>query len=169
MKIKHLAHASFRASDLEASLHFYEKCLGLERAFVITIGEFTEQMIQGMHAKPEEEAQIRAELEARKDEIGLVYLKVGPGEFIELFPGDPLMERARTGERSCGYLHLALEVEDIHGWRERLLAMGVNVTSEISIGCDNAYQFWMTDPDGNDIEMMQYLPNAYQLVGKQQV
>ena len=41
MKINHLAHASFRASDLEKSLYFYEECLGLQRAFVITMGELS--------------------------------------------------------------------------------------------------------------------------------
>lgn len=165
MKINHLAHASYRASDLEKSLYFYEECLGLQRAFVITLGEFAQQLIEGKNPDPEEEARLRAEYEARKDEIGLVYLKVAPGEFIELFPGDPLLDRVKTGERN-GYLHLCLEVDDVYAWREHLIAKGANVTTEISIGCDNAYQFWMTDPDGNEIEMMQYLPNAYQLVGK---
>ena len=54
MKINHLAHASFRASDFEKSLYFYEECLGLERAFVITMGEFGPQLIpEGI--SPEEE------------------------------------------------------------------------------------------------------------------
>ena len=71
----------------------------------------------------------------------------------------------KTGDRN-GFLHLCLEVDDVVSWREHLIAKGANVTTEISLGCDNAYQFWMKDPDGNEIEMMQYLPNAYQLVGK---
>ena len=91
MKINHLAHASFRASDFEKSLYFYEECLGLERAFVITMGEFGPQLIpEGI--SPEKEAKLRAEFEARKDEIGIVYLKVAPGQFIEVFPGDPLLD-----------------------------------------------------------------------------
>ena len=164
MKINHLAHASFRASDFEKSLYFYEECLGLERAFVITMGEFGPQLIpEGL--SPEEEATLRAEFEARKDEIGIVYLKVAPGQFIEVFPGDPLLDKVKTGDRN-GYLHLCLEVDDVKAWREHLIAKGANVTTDISLGCDNAYQFWMKDPDGNEIEMMQYLPNAYQLVGK---
>lgn len=164
MKINHLAHASFRASDLEASLYFYEECLGLQRAFVITLGEFGPQLIPE-DASEEEAAKLRAEFEARKDEVGIVYLKVAPGQFIELFPGDPLLDKVKTGNRN-GYLHLCLEVEDIQAWRRHLMEKGANVTTEISLGCDNAWQFWMKDPDGNEIEMMEYMPNAYQLVGK---
>ena len=90
---------------------------------------------------------------------------MAPGQFIEVFPGDPLLDKVKTGDRN-GYLHLCLEVDDVVAWREHLIAKGANVTTGISLGCDNAYQFWMKDPDGNEIEMMQYLPNAYQLVGK---
>ena len=164
MKINHLAHISFRASDLEKSLHFYEKCLGLKRAFVITLGEFGPQLIPE-NATAEEAAALRAEFEKRKDEIGIVYLSVAPGQFIEVFPGDPLLDKVKTGNQN-GYLHLCLEVDDIQAWREHMLKMGAEVTTDISLGCDHAYQFWMKDPDGNEIEMMQYLPNAYQLVGK---
>ena len=106
MKINHLAHASFRASDFEKSLWFYEECLGLQRAFVITMGEFGPQLIPEGIA-PEEEAKLRAEFEARKDEIGIVYLKVAPGQFIEVFPGDSLLDKVKTGDRN-GYLHLCL-------------------------------------------------------------
>ena len=165
MKINHLAHASFRASDFQASLHFYEECLGLERAFVITMGDFAEQLIEGMHVDGEEATRLRADLERRKDEIAIVYLKVAPGEFIEVFPGDPLLEKVHTKERN-GYLHLCLEVDDVVAWREHLIAKGVDVYTDISLGCDNAYQFWMRDPDGNEIEMMQYLPTAFQVIGR---
>lgn len=164
MKINHLAHASFRVADLQESLNFYVGCLGLEKAFEITLGEFADQILAGVEG--EEREKLRAEYERRKDEVSIVYLKVAPGEFIELFPGDPLMDKVKTGPKNSGYLHLSLEVDDAAAWRAHLLEKGANITSEISLGCDHAYQFWMTDPDGNEIEMMQYLPNAYQLVGK---
>lgn len=164
MKINHLAHAAYRVKDLEKSVTFYVDCLGMEKAFEITLGEFADQVIAG--AKEEERETLRAEFALRKDEVSIVYIRVAPGEFLELYPGDPMMERIQAGQRNVGYLHLSLEVDDVAAWRAYLLEKGVNITSEISLGCDNAYQFWMTDPDGNEIEMMQYLPNAYQLIGK---
>lgn len=164
MKINHLGHTAFRVADLQKSVEFYVGCLGLEKAFEITLGQFADQVLDGVEG--EERERLRAEYERRKDEVSIVYIKVAPGEFIELFPGDQPLQKLMLGPGHSGYLHLCLEVDDVHSWRAHLLEKGVNVTSEITLGCDNAYQFWMKDPDGNDIEMMQYLPNAYQLVGK---
>jgi len=40
----------------------------------------------------------------------------------------------------------------------------VEVT-EISMGMDNSRQAWITDPDGNAIELMEYGPFSLQLTG----
>jgi catechol 2,3-dioxygenase-like lactoylglutathione lyase family enzyme len=66
-----------------------------------------------------------------------------------------------------GYLHLSFEVDDIYKAREELLAKNVNVTSEIRLGIEKTYQFWVTDPDGNPIEFMQYTEDSYQIRGRE--
>ena len=35
--------------------------------------------------------------------------------------------------------------------------------TEISLGADGAYQFWLVDPDGNRLELMEYAEGAKQL------
>jgi hypothetical protein len=43
-----------------------------------------------------------------------------------------------------------------------LVRRGVAI-SQITIGMDNSKQAWIKDPDGNDIELMEYTPASFQL------
>jgi catechol 2,3-dioxygenase-like lactoylglutathione lyase family enzyme len=46
-----------------------------------------------------------------------------------------------------------------------LKSKGVEVTP-ITLGMDNSRQAWIKDPDGNDIELMEYGAASLQLTGK---
>ena len=81
----------------------------------------------------------------------LVYLHVGGDRFIELFPGGPEPDPARKGS----FLHLCLVTEDLHGTVERLRGQGVVIDREPKQGLDHNWQAWISDPDGNAIELMQ--------------
>ncbi len=85
-----------------------------------------------------------------------VYLHVGGRNFIELFVGE-------LGERvdKQSYRHMCLEVDDIETTVEALRARGVEV-SPIKLGSDHSYQAWITDPDGNRIELHHYTPESKQ-------
>ena len=86
------------------------------------------------------------------------YLKIADRQFIEVFGGQP--ESA-----SSAIKHLCLETDDINGLRQHWSAKGVDVT-EVKLGCDNSYQFWIKDPNGVDIEIHEYTKNSSQLTGK---
>jgi catechol 2,3-dioxygenase-like lactoylglutathione lyase family enzyme len=85
-----------------------------------------------------------------------VYLRLGRRTFVELFQGKP-------GARAEGqsYQHLCLEVDDlpatIKAWRER----GVDV-GEPKLGLDQSWQAWLSDPDGNRMELHAYTPKSWQ-------
>jgi catechol 2,3-dioxygenase-like lactoylglutathione lyase family enzyme len=85
-----------------------------------------------------------------------VYLHLGGRSFIELFRG-PLDERA---DRQS-YRHICLEVDDIHTTVDALRNAGVEV-SEPVLGADKSYQAWITDPDGNRIELHAYTAESWQ-------
>jgi catechol 2,3-dioxygenase-like lactoylglutathione lyase family enzyme len=85
-----------------------------------------------------------------------VYLHVGGRNFIELFIGE-LGERADKQS----YKHICLEVDDIETTVDALRARGVEV-SPIKLGNDHSYQAWITDPDGNRIELHHYTPESKQ-------
>ncbi|MHB0875640.1 MAG: VOC family protein [Anaerolineae bacterium] len=85
-----------------------------------------------------------------------VYLRVGGRSFIELFTGqvEPLPARA-------SYRHFCLEVDDIRAVVADLRAKGVDV-SDVKMGADQSWQAWLTDPDGNRIELHQYTAASWQ-------
>lgn len=71
------------------------------------------------------------------------------------------IEELNIGTR---YKHFCLEVTALDEFCRRLKEKGVQV-SEISLGMDNSRQAWITDPDGNAIELMEYGPSSLQLMG----
>ncbi len=85
-----------------------------------------------------------------------VYLHIGGRSFIELFKGTP--EPAAQGQ---SYKHFCLEVDDIEATAAELRARGVELTP-VKLGSDHSWQTWLTDPDGNRIELHGYTPKSKQ-------
>ena len=90
------------------------------------------------------------------------YLRVGGRSFIELFPGE-------LGEKAEGqsYAHLSIEVDDIDAAVAGLRAKGIEVTDPV-LAIDHNWQAWLTDPDGNSIELHCYTPESdqFRLLGE---
>ena len=84
------------------------------------------------------------------------YLHVGGRTFLECFEGD----LADPADRQA-YRHLCLEVDDINATVADLREKGVEVT-DVKLGGDNSWQAWLTDPDGNRIELHHYTPESKQ-------
>jgi len=84
------------------------------------------------------------------------YIHVGGRGFIELFQG----ELGELAEKQP-YRHLCLEVADMEHTVSALRARGVEV-SEIKTGTDRSLQAWISDPDGNRIELHGYTPESKQ-------
>ena len=60
--------------------------------------------------------------------------------------------------------HLCFEVKDLEAYRDDLIHKGVTI-SAITVGMDNSKQAWIKDPDGNDIELMEYTTSSFQMRG----
>ena len=85
------------------------------------------------------------------------YIRVGGRSFLELF-GGKLGARAE-GQQSYG--HLCLEVDDVAATVAELRGKGLEVTDAV-LGGDQAWQAWLSDPDGNRIELHGYTPESWQ-------
>ncbi|WP_158350966.1 VOC family protein [Diplocloster modestus] len=165
MEIKHLAHASYRVSDMDQSIEFYTEGLGLKEIFRIYAEELMEINLRMNHLNSRQERMLLEKMEEHRQETAIVYLEITGHEFIELFAGSKDLEFCRPDQRQNGLLHLALEVDDIKKAREEMIKKGIRVTSEINYGPDNTWQFWLEDPDGNEIELMEYTQDSMQMNG----
>jgi lactoylglutathione lyase len=127
-----IGHVAFYVSDLEQSLHFYCDILGFQRAFDLDREGTPSPWI--------------------------VYLQIAPDHFIELFPGG-------TGENKTlpvGYNHFCLTVDDLAATLKELAARGLPISGAPVQASDKNWQYWIQDPDGNRIELMQITSDSPQ-------
>ncbi len=141
---------------------FYADGLGLKPVRTLKAEDLAKIMEKMPDADPEKITELRMQLDAPWME----YLEAGPNEYIVLLH---TMGQEKQEERdlsdACGYMHLCLEVEDIQAAYDAVIANGIIPDTEISMGADFTWQFWMTDPDGNRLEMHQYTEKSMQLKG----
>jgi catechol 2,3-dioxygenase-like lactoylglutathione lyase family enzyme len=126
-----LGHIAFRITNLEKSLDFYCNKLGFREAF-------------------------RLEREGEYSPW-IVYIQIAPNHFIELFPGAHGTIPSRNG---AGYNHFCLVVDDLAATLRELEARGLPITGSPQQGLDHNWQYWISDPDGNAIELMQIVPES---------
>jgi len=83
----------------------------------------------------------------RDGKLWIVYLRITDTQFIELFPDGvgevPGREDAALAE---------------------LEARGVPLSTPLRRGNSGSLQAWITDPEGNRVELMQMSPESYQLL-----
>jgi catechol 2,3-dioxygenase-like lactoylglutathione lyase family enzyme len=126
-----IGHAAFRVRDLEQSLHFYCDLLGMERAFDID----------------------------RDGKPWITFVHLGDGQFLELFP-EPETAEDFSGNKGS-YRHIQLEVDDLEQTISAMEGRGLPRTDNPPRqGRDGNWQYWLTDPDGNRLELMQVMPDS---------
>lgn len=94
------------------------------------------------------------------------YLACGDTSFIEIFDQHKAAAvwGGNTDPLHMGnqYSHFCLEVTDINDVHDMLVGRGLEVRA-VKLGIDNSYQCWVTDPDGNRIELMEYTHRSGQI------
>lgn len=137
--ITQLAHINFFSDQPKAMVDFYVDKLGLKIAFTLD------------------------------DTAGAPfgwYIGCGKMTFIEIFNQAGAVKqwggRVESLQHGTMYRHLCFEVKDLAAYKAVLTRKGVSI-SQITIGMDNSKQAWIKDPDGNDIELMEYTPTSFQL------
>jgi catechol 2,3-dioxygenase-like lactoylglutathione lyase family enzyme len=139
--IRQLAHLNFVTNDLSKIIDFYVNKLGMQVKFTLN----------------------------NKDGVPFgYYFGCGNSTFLEFFD-QTLAVRVWGGKvdaltAGTRYKHFCLEVTGLDAYCENLRGKGVVVT-EITTGMDNSRQAWVTDPNGNAIELMEYGPFSFQLTG----
>jgi len=139
--ITQLAHLNFFSEKPKEMIDFYVQKLGLKIAFT---------------------------LDNENGEPFGWYVECGKMTFIEIFDQvgavrqwGGTVEALKHGNR---YRHLCFEVKELEEYRNLLLGRNVVITP-VTVGMDNSKQAWIKDPDGNDIELMEYTSTSFQIVG----
>ena len=127
-----IGHVAFLIRDLDRSLDFYCNKLGFRRAF---------QLDREGTPSP-----------------WIVYIQIAPAHYIELFPG----AQGENEPRPVGYNHVCLLVDDLAATLKDLEARGLPIAGKPVLGLDNNWQYWLKDPDGNSIELMQITADSPQ-------
>jgi lactoylglutathione lyase len=129
-----LGHVAFRVKNLDRALDFYCGKLGFREAF-------------------------RLEREDRPSPW-IVYLQLAENAFVELFPVPA--EEVPANDPKMSYSHYCLTVDDLPATLQELADRGLEISGGPRFGLDGNWQYWVTDPDGNRIELMQMMPDSRQ-------
>jgi len=83
----------------------------------------------------------------------LTYFKINDHQYIEVFPElkDPNQDRLS---------HISFETTDAEELRAYLASKGVKVPAKLPSRLDGNLGFDVTDPEGHDVEFMQYIPGS---------
>ncbi len=83
----------------------------------------------------------------------LTYFKVNDHQYIEVFPG---LKDAKQDRLS----HISFETTDVEQMRAYLASRGVKVPEKLEPMLDGNRGFDVTDPDGHDVEFVQFMPGS---------
>ncbi len=158
--MKYTTQLAFQVQDAINMENFYCQGLGLKKVMTLTFADLCQAMEQNPQASPE----MLMGLRMMGDKPWIDYIEIAPHQYLELFhvPGEVKKEE-RDLSSYDGFQHICLEVSDIHQAWQAVTANGVKPDTQISLGADGAYQFWLVDPDGNRLELMEYAQDALQL------
>src|SRR4051794_11517998 len=85
----------------------------------------------------------------------LVWIKINDRQTVELFPGS---EVAPDAER---LYHIAVETNDAEAMRVYLKSKGVDVPEKVGVGKIGNKNYFIKDPSGNIVEIVEYMPDGW--------
>jgi catechol 2,3-dioxygenase-like lactoylglutathione lyase family enzyme len=95
------------------------------------------------------------------------YFATGENTFVEIFDQRGAVKQwggtvqPLRGHADTHYRHFCFEVCGLEEEVAKLEANGIEVRP-VKVGMDHSKQAWIKDPDGNDIELMEYTPKSLQ-------
>jgi len=123
-------HVAFKVADTERSVRWYADAFGAREIY---------------------------HTEAQGERPELMFLEFARGQFIELFSGGK--NRLPSPEEPIGYLHFCLLVDDLEQALDHLGKINVMPARKF-IGRAGQRIAFISDPDGNSIELMQIPPES---------
>lgn len=158
--VNYITQVALQVKDAINMKHFYCKGLGLNAVYTLTYDDLCKFLEQTGQADEKTVMGLRM----MGSQPWIDYIEVAPHQYIELFyTNGQTLNEDRDLQDAYGYQHICLEVSDIKAAWSAVTANGLKPDTPINLGADGAYQFWLVDPDGNRLELMEYAPGAKQL------
>jgi len=85
----------------------------------------------------------------------LVWIKINDRQTVELFPG------SEVSPETDRLYHIAVETDDAEAMRLYLQSKGVAVPPKTAIGKIGNKNYFVKDPNGNTVEIVEYLPEGW--------
>lgn len=85
----------------------------------------------------------------------LVWIKINDRQTVELFPG------SEVSPETDRLYHIAIETDDAEAMRLYLQSKGVAVPPKTAIGKIGNKNYFVKDPNGNTVEIVEYLPESW--------
>lgn len=123
-------HVAFRVSDVERSVRWYGDAFGAKKIYHV---------------------------QAQGDRPELMFLEFARGQCVELFPGGKNMLRSPSDP--IGYIHFCLVLDNLEQALEHLAKMNIKPERKF-IGRAKQRIAFVSDPDGNSIELMEIPPES---------
>ncbi len=157
--VKFTTQVAYNVEDAVNMRNFYTKGLNLKLVKTLKYSDLLDYLEKNGASLDE-----TLHIKAIADERWIDFIEVAPHQYIELFYNyGEFKQVERDLFDYYGYQHLCLEVSDINECKAALLKNGLKLDKDITLAADNSYQLWVTDPDGNRIEIMQYTAESKQL------
>lgn len=158
--VNYITQVALQVKDAINMKHFYCKGLGLNVVNTLTYDDLRKHLEKSGQA----DEKTLMGLKMMGSQPWIDYIEVAPHQYIELFyTNGQTLNEDRDLQDTYGYQHICLEVPDIKAAWNAVTANGLKPDTPVSLGADGAYQFWLVDPDGNRLELMEYAPGAKQL------
>ncbi len=90
--------------------------------------------------------------------LHLTWIKINDHQTLELFP--------ETQTNTDRLYHIALETDDAEGMRKYLAAHGVKVPEQTAKGKIGNKNYFITDPDGHTVEIVEYQPDGWTMLNE---
>ena len=123
-------HVAFKVTDAERSVRWYADAFGAKKIYHV---------------------------EAQGERPELMFLEFANGQCIELFPGGKNM--LASPPDPIGYIHFCLVLDNLEQAIEHLANMNIKLDRKF-IGRAKQRIAFVSDPDGNSIELMEIPPGS---------
>ncbi len=140
MRARSFSHVGITVSNFNRSVRFYSDVFGCP--------------LVGVADTPPERVRAFFGVDAPQPTCKIGAIRVPGGAMVEIFEFQPQQQGVDVPWNRAGMTHLAFDVRDTQKWYDYLVSKGVEIVSRPERSPRGHTFFFVKDPDGNLIELM---------------